>query len=417
MAERLHEPHLIEPRKSPWRTSLKSASLLLLISTLSIAGSLPQSSLSTTSQVQTHLARAQAALRAHDTAAAVKEFKEVLALDPKNVDASVNLGVVAFFQGHFAQAAPYLGHALAIDPSLVKAEALLGICEAKLGNSRAQGLLERSFRDLHDRSLRTETGLMLASLDYRRGDLDGAVTVVQALVNLSPDNLNVLFMAQRIYTDLAYDTTNKLAVLAPGSARMQEVIAERLVNAGDLRGAIEHYRKALAIDPNLADVHFELGEAILQLAPSDSQSQAEAKQEFETAMRMEGDSAAIECQLAELALHQSKLAGALAHYRRAFAMDPASSDANLGAGKALLAMGKSARAIPYLQTAIRSDPLNGQAHYQLAIAYRNLHRTGLSQNQMRIFNEINQSMQGVRKLYREMARPEFPGLRNQERRP
>lgn len=96
MAERLHEPHLIEPRKSPWRTSLKSASLLLLISTLSIAGSLPQSSLSTTSQVQMHLARAQAALRAHDTAAAVKEFKEVLALDPKNVDASVNLGVVAF---------------------------------------------------------------------------------------------------------------------------------------------------------------------------------------------------------------------------------------------------------------------------------------------------------------------------------
>ena len=72
---------------------------------------------------------------------------------------------------------------------------------------------------------------------------------MRSLVDLDPDNVDVLFMAQRVYSELADDTLNKLAVLAPGSARMQQVIAERLVNGGDLKGAIEHYRKALADRP------------------------------------------------------------------------------------------------------------------------------------------------------------------------
>jgi tetratricopeptide (TPR) repeat protein len=89
---------------------------------------------------------------------------------------------------------------------------------------------------------------------------------------LDPDNIEILYMAQRVYSDLADDTLNKLAILAPGSARMQQVIAERLINGGDLKGATEHYRKALEIDPHLPGVHYELAEAILESAPGDSRA-------------------------------------------------------------------------------------------------------------------------------------------------
>ncbi len=376
--------------------------ILLFVSDFSLATARNQSSASIASQVQLHLERAQAALRVSDPATAAKEFLKVLALEPRNAEAYADLGVVSYLQGNYQQASKYLGRALAIDPSLVKTQALLGICEAKLGGSSAQVLLERSFSKLQNRALRTQVGMALAGLYYQQGALGRAAAVARTLVDLSPDNLNVLFLAQRIYTDLAYETTNKLAVLAPGSAQMQEVIAERLVNAGDLRDAIEYYRKALAIDPRLGGVHLELGEAILQSAPSNPQNQAAAKQEFETAERTEGDSAAIECQLGEIAFRQSSVTDAYAHYRRAFTLNPGDAEADLGMGKVLMTRGKLQQAIAYLRMAIRSDPLNADAHYRLAVAYDKLKLTDESRKEFHLFQDIKQTKERVALLNSEM---------------
>jgi tetratricopeptide (TPR) repeat protein len=386
-----------------WRTIVAwPPVLILLVSVLSLAAYGAQGSPSTASEVQIHLERGQAALRANAPAAAVKEFQEVLALDPRNAEAYASLGVVAFFGRDYAQASKYLARALAIDPSLVRIQALQGMCEAKLGNSSGQLLLEKSFPKLADRRLRTQAGMELAQLYYQEGDLDRAASVARTLVDLTPDNLSVLFMAQRIYTDLAYDTTNKLAVLAPGSAQLQEVIAERLVNAGDLQDAIDHYRKALAIDPRLSGVHFELGEAILQSAPWKLQNQTSAKREFETAVSIDGDSAGVECALGEIALRQSKLDQANVRYRRALAMNPGNAEATLGLGKVLMTTGKPAEAVPYLRAAIQSDPLNADAHYRLAEVYRTLNLTEESKKEFRLFQEIKQTKDRLQALYREM---------------
>src|ERR1700722_13049701 len=114
-------------------------------------------------------------------------------------------------------------------------------------------------------------------------------------------------MAQRVYSELADDTLNKLAVLAPGSARMQQVLAGRLVNEGDLPGAVDHYRKALEIDPRLPGVHFELGEAILESSSASPQARAEAQKELEVAVAVDGDSSKTECEFGSIALSQSEL--------------------------------------------------------------------------------------------------------------
>jgi tetratricopeptide (TPR) repeat protein len=385
--------------------------MLLLVSVFSLASARGQSSATSSTEVQIHFKRALAALKAGTPATATKEFLEVLALDPRNAEAYADLGGVAFLQGNYSQASGYLTKALAIDPSLVRTQALLGICEMKLGDSSAQILLERSFSKLQDRSLRTQVGMALAGLYYRQAALDSAASVARIFVDLNPDNLDVLFMAQRIYNDLAYETMNKLAILAPGSAQMQEVIAERLVNAGDLQDAIKHYRKALAIDPYLAGVHFELGEAILQLVPYNTQNQAAAQQEFETAERTEGDNAAIECQLGEIALRQSNLTDAYAHYQRAFQMDQGSAQANLGLGKALMMGGKLRQAITYLKMAARIDPLNADAHYRLGEAYEKLKLPEEAKKEFQLFQDIKRTKDRVEALYKEMnGRTHWPGM-------
>jgi len=381
---------------------LRRFALCALCLVFFLTSSRGQSTSSNTSQVHVHLERARAALKAYDPETALKEFHQVLALDPKNADAYANLGVIAFFQRDYQNAAQYFRHALVIDPSLVKTQALLGICERRLGTSSAQALLEKSFPRLKDKKLQIQAGMELAGIYDQQGDLERTASVLRTLVDLDPDNVEILYLAQRVYADLADDTLNKLAILAPGSARMQEVIAERLVNGGDLKGAIEHYQKALELDPHLPGVHFELGEALWQSSPKNADAQAAAEKEFETAIKMDGDSANVECQLGEIAFLRSDLESARTHFERAYALSRGNEEAQVGLGKVLMSTGKPQEAMKYLRMAVQSEPLDTQAHYRLGMAYKALKMTEESQHEMQLFQEIREAKDRVRQLYRQM---------------
>jgi tetratricopeptide (TPR) repeat protein len=242
----------------------------------------------------------------------------------------------------------------------------------------------------------------LASLYDGQGDSDGTESVMRALVDLDPDNVDVLYMAQRVYSELADDTLNKLAVLAPDSGRMQQVIAERLVNGGDLKGAIAHYRKALQISPRLPGVHYELGEAILQSAPSDPGAQKQAETEFKAAENVDGDTAKTECQFGSIAYSQSDMDEALAHYQEAYQLNSNEVAAQLGLAKILLTRDEPQEAIKYLREAVQIDPLNEGAHYRLVQAYRRAHMMDDAEKEARLVEEIKATKHRVEALYQEM---------------
>jgi len=354
------------------------------------------------SQIHVHTQQGQAALKAKDVETAKTEFRAVLVLDPQNVEAHVNLGVIALSNGEYRVAAEHLQKALAVRPSFTQAQALLGICERRMGNRSAQHLLESSFVKLTDAAVRTQVGKELIGLYYEQGDTERAVPVMQKLVNLNPDDVDILYMAQRLYRELADDTLDKLAVLAPGSARMQQVIAQRLVNVGDAESAAEHYKKALEIDPRLPGVHFELAQAILESARSNPAAQNEAEKELATAITMDGDSASIECEFGAIAMLRDDVDKANSHYARAFSMDPGSTQAQLGLGQVLMTMEKPQEARKYLEMAVKADPLNGAAHYRLASVYKRLQMPDAAQKEMHLFQEIKDTKDQVRKLYRQM---------------
>jgi Tfp pilus assembly protein PilF len=363
---------------------------------------LPLAAAQSPAAIHDHLQKAAADLQAKNPDAAAREFTAVLALDPKNAEANANLGVMAFFRGDYKTAAQYLHTALAADPSLAKTQALLGICERKLGDPSAQALLEKSFPKVKEKGLQIQAGMELAGLDYQQGNLDAAASVMRSLVDLDPDNIEVLYLAQRIYSELADDTLNKLAIVAPGSARMQVVIAERLINEGDLQGATEHYRKALEIDPHLPGLHYELAEAIFAAAPTDPQAQSDAAKELETAIQLDGASARTECIFGRIAFQRQDLDAAYAHYSRAFALNPASAEAQFGLGRALAGMDKPQEAAKYLRMAVQSDPLNDNAHFRLAGVCRKLGLNDEAEKETRLFKDIRDAKDRLEALYRQM---------------
>lgn len=377
-------------------------SFLFSIAVFTPAVCLAQTGNTRVAEIHDHLRKAADYLRTNNPAAAAQEFSAVLKLDPKNAEAYANLGVIAFFQRDYKNASQYLQKALSIDPSLSKTEALLGICQRRLGDPAAQATLEKSFPRLKDKNLAIQAGLELANIDYQQGNLDRAASVMRALVDLDPDNVEILYMAQRVYSELADDTLNKLSIIAPASARMQQIIAERLINEGNLKDAIAHYRKCLEIDPRVPGIRYELAQAIFDSAPSDPAAQAEAKKELEEAQRVEGDSAQIESELAKIALRESDQKSAFDHYSRAFALDPHQVEAELGIARMLMSSDKPREALKYLRMAVESDPLNSEAHYRLSRVYKSLDMNEDAQKESHLFQEIKDAQAQIRELYRQM---------------
>ncbi|HKF55777.1 MAG TPA: tetratricopeptide repeat protein [Blastocatellia bacterium] len=353
-------------------------------------------------RVQAHLQRARSALAANASSTAVAEYQAILEIDPKNVEAQANLGVIAFFGGDCQGASRYFNGALAVQPALPKAEALLGICEKRTGLPGAAARLERSFSALTDSKLRVQAGTELAGLYYQRGDLHRAAGIIQSLIEIDPDNIDTLYFAQLLYSELADDTLGKLAVLAPGSARMQQVIGERLINAGDLKGAIEHYKLALGIDPRLGGVRFELSQAILETASSNQNAQAESQRLLEEAVKIEGDNPHIESLMGEIAVSRGDLDTAYKHYDRALALNPSEVQAEMGLARLSMEHRKPDEAVKFLLATIQADPLNGEAHYRLGLAYRGLGRASDSEKELRLFQEIKKTKDQLKDLYRQM---------------
>ncbi len=384
------------------------AACLSLLAVHVYAGTTPQAAAQKPSEIQDHLQRAQTALHANDVSNAEREFRAILALDPKNAVAHTNLGVLALGHGDCQAASKEFRLALAAQPSLTQAQALLGICQKRLGDPSARATLEKSFQKLQDKQLRIQVGMELAALYDGQGDLDATASVMRTLVDLDPENVDILYAAQRVYAELADDTLNKMAIIGPQSARMQQVIAERLVNAGDLQGAIEHYRKALEINPRLPGVRYELAEAILEASPHDAQAQAEAEKELETAVKIDGENARTACLLGRIAVLRADLESAYSHYNRAFTLNPRDVEAQLGLGHTLATTEKPQEALKYLRMAVQSDPLNGEAHYRLSSVCRRLQLKDEAEKELRLFQEIKQTKERVRELYRQMNKKTKP---------
>jgi tetratricopeptide (TPR) repeat protein len=169
--------------------------------------SVSQSSPNRQQQIESHARKAAEFLKENKPELAAPEFKAIVALDPNNVDARGNLGVLLFFQGAYAEAIPQLRAALKLQPTLSKIRGLLGIAEKRTGDiEAARADLEKAFPDVQEEKIRIETGMELIEVESRAGDLDKAAAIVSELRKLEPTNEALLYTTYRIHSDLAAES-------------------------------------------------------------------------------------------------------------------------------------------------------------------------------------------------------------------
>src|ERR1035437_9545834 len=129
---------------------------------------------------------------------AIPVLREIASLDPKNLNAQGNLGVLLFFQGSYPEAIPHMRAALQMQPDLWRIEALMGIAEKRTGDPKtAQNHLERAFANLDDRKFQIQAGLELVELYSASAQLGKALSVAAKLEELAPQNPQILGIAEK----------------------------------------------------------------------------------------------------------------------------------------------------------------------------------------------------------------------------
>ena len=380
----------------------KPASLALAIALLSAslhAQTTPPTDLAT------HQRLAQQYLADRQPAKAIPELQAVLALDPTNLDARANLGVLLFFSGSYDQAVPLLRTVVAARPELWKLQSLLGIAERKTGNDPQGRLdLEAAFPHIDEPKLKNQVGLELIESYTATADLDRASDLIAQLLAAQPTDPALLYTAYRIHADMMAQDLLGLSLSAPDSAQLQQAIAHELQRTHDLYGTIKYLRQALALNPNLPGIHFELAEALH--ASDDAHLRAEAVEQYKLAVLTNPTDPKAATRLADIEVETGDLDAAEKNYQQALKLQPNAPDAEIGLANVYTERNNPTAAAPLLEQVLAADPSNYLAHFRLSAVYRKLHRPADVKRELDAYTKYKGMHEKLSAIYKTKEDPE-----------
>lgn len=348
-----------------------------------------------------HIRKARGFLDEKRPDLAIPELRAAVAIDPSNVQTQGNLGVLLYFQGKVADAIPHLRAAVERQPGLGKIQGLLGLAEVHtLDSVHGRQDLEAAFPVVDDPKFKVQVGLELVGLYTQTGDLQQASQVLAQLRKTAPEDPEVLYATYRTYSDLAAESMLALSLAAPDSAQMHQVIAHEESRQGNSNGAVAEFRKAIAIDPHLPGIHFELAE-LLQ-SSQDEAVKKQAENEYRAALVENPQDAKSILRLADIDEQKGASQQALEGYKKAVTLQANDTDAKIGLAKILTEMNQTDEALSLLEAAVRLDPTNATAHYRLGTLYRKTGRSEDSKKEMELYKKYKDLKEKLRAVYRDL---------------
>src|ERR1700761_5340605 len=352
-------------------------------------------------QAQQHIRASQQYLQQQRPDLAIPELQKAVTLEPANVDARGNLGVLLYFRGDYAGAIPELRVAVKLKPDLWKLQGLLGLAEEHTGDAQSgQADLEAAFPHLTEQKFKTEVGDALISSYNATGDTEKAASIASQLLADQPTNPALLYSSYRLYADLADKALLTMALTDPDGALMHEMMARELARHGDEAQAIVNYHEALKIDPHLPGAHFELGELLYNSSNEQLQGQAEA--EFQLALADNPADEKTHLVLGDVAAKRGDTKAAFSEYSRALELQPNDPDALVELGKIQMTMNENDKAQETFARAVQADPSSTVGRYRLSMPYRRENKTAEADEQMAEYKKYKEMQTKLEKIFHDM---------------
>jgi tetratricopeptide (TPR) repeat protein len=327
------------------------------------------------SKLQQYAADGERALAQGKYAEAQQAYETLRKLSPATAEVHARLGLIYFQEGKFTDAVPALREAIRLKPGLPKVSALLGMSLSELGHyEEALPEVTKAFNQTSDTVLRRMAGLHLQRIYTGLGRDSDAVDVSLRLSKLYPDDPEVLYHSGRLFANFAYLQTMRLADVAPDSVWLHQAAGEANESQGLHDAALREYRQVLEASPRRPGIRFRIGRVYLARAGGDASSAdlAAARQAFEQELEIDPSNANAAYELGEMHRKAGDLEQARTRFEQALTHYPGFVQAQVGLARTLIALGRPADALPPLQAAVKAEPGNEVAWYQLGQAHRAL---------------------------------------------
>lgn len=210
--------------------------------------------------------RAASALSSQDYASAERDFRLVLKMEPGNVGALGNLGVVYSRTHRYNDAIGVYKRALKIAPGDQALSTNLGLAYIK---QERYGIALPIFEKLATVPTNLQAQELLATCRLSLGQYEQALIVLNGLLLSEPGNPGVLYMqgialARLKRTDEANAAFSRM-MGASSSAQASFLMGKASYETESFQQAAEYFRQTLAADPTFEGAHRELGKTLISL--------------------------------------------------------------------------------------------------------------------------------------------------------
>ena len=335
-------------------------------------------------------AEAQSALSKGDYGGAITSLERLAKLQPGIAEVHANLAVAYYSVGRYGDAVKQGREALTLKPSLVHAHFFLGASLAEGGQCKdALPYLEKDYTRATEPQLKRVLGTDAVRCNMVLNRPDSAVDFIRLLSRDFSDDPEVLYLSSQLYSELSTRASQRLLITAPGSPQAHQLNAEVLEMQEKPNEAEEEYRKVLALNPRAPGIHYRVGRLLLA-GPRGPTTVDDARREFEGELTIDPSNAAAEYELGEMARQARQWDLAIEHFARAAQLEPEFTESFIGLGKSLVSAGRAQEAVAPLENAVKLEPQNPNAHYQLSFAYRRLGREQQAQAELAAYKETHE---------------------------
>jgi tetratricopeptide (TPR) repeat protein len=328
--------------------------------------------------------------RAGDLAGAAKEYRQFLKLHPEATAIHSNLGAALAGVGRFEEAIAEYRIALKQSPSFPGARLNLALAYYKMG--RIDDAVRELTKVHAEEPANSQATLLLADCYMRMGQDKDVIRILEPEERKHPDDLAIAYLLGTAYIHNKQVEPGQVLVdriLRNGdSAEAHLMMGSAKMNIADFAGARDEFAKAVALNPNLPQVHVLYAQALHFTGDSDL-----SLEQYKEELKIDPFSFEASLQIGATLRQEQKYDEARQYFARALKTRPGDPAVRYQLAGIALDQDRPDDARRELELLVKESPQFTEAHVSLSIAYYRLKRPADGKREREIVQRLTAEAQ------------------------